>query len=310
MPKSTKINDFRTLNLSNENTPTKKNVGVVSVKSNTTSKSVPKKKNKNVTSPKSKNVAKNESNEKEKRSGIGFAIFFIILILLGAFIGCLFTPTFDISEINIQDGVNVDKNQIMSRLDEIIGENILKVNLNSLEKTIKEFSPYIGKVELKRAFPNTINVTYVERKPYALIKYLESFVVMDKYGHVLEIKKENDMPELTIIYGIDAESYTPGEKLSDVAGLKYENVTYILETSYQNKFDYSIHEINYTDPENILMFVKELDVDIKYGEFENNVVSEKMNYLNGILKKLVGKKGNLDISSNNYLEKTIFTERY
>lgn len=309
MPKSTRISDFRTLNLSEEKTPTKKNVGAISK-----SKKIPKKRVQasNGTSYSSRKP-KNEKQVLEKKTGghgVGLAIFFLILVLAGAGIGCLFTPTFNVTFINVQEGNRVDKNEIISKLDGVIGENILKVNTKNFQDSIKNDIPYIRSVEVKRVFPNEINVTFKEREPYALIKYLESYVVMDKYLHVLEIKKENDMEDLAIIYGIDADEYVPGQKLQDVAGLKYENITYLLETSYKNNFDYTIHEINYTDTESLIMDVKELDVDINFGEIDRSILSDKMNYLNGILKNLVGKKGNLDISSNNYLEKTIFTERY
>ena len=101
-----------------------------------------------------------------------------------------------------------------------------------------------------------------------------------------------------------------GEKLEDVVGLKYENITYLLETSHKDEFNYTICEINYSDSEKLIMAVKDLDIDINFGDIDRSILTEKMIYLNGILKKLEGKKGNLDISSNNYLEKTIFTERY
>lgn len=308
MPKSTRISDFRMLNLSDEKTPTNKNVGAISK-----NKKKPKKKvqssRRNDYSVRKEESKKQVSEKKAGGHGFGLAIFFLILILAGAAIGCLFTPTFDVAFIDVQEGYRVDKNEIISKLDGVIGENILKVNTKTIQNSIKDI-PYIRSVEVKRVFPNEISVTFKEREPYALIKYLESYVVMDKYLHVLEIKKENDMEDLAIIYGIDADEYIPGQKLQDVAGLKYENVTYLLETSYKNNFDYTIHEINYTDTESLIMDVKELEVDINFGEVDRTILSDKMNYLNGILKNLVGKKGKLDISSNNYLEKTIFTERY
>ncbi|MBR2289675.1 MAG: FtsQ-type POTRA domain-containing protein [Clostridia bacterium] len=308
MAKSTKMSDFRTLNLEEETTPTKKSVGAVSANKNRTRKNTA---SRGSQKTQTKKVQKEEILEEEKprKTGIGLAIFFLLLVLVGAFVGCMFTPAFNVTEIHIQDGTYVAKEEILSKMDGVMGENILRVNTSSLENAIKEM-PYIRSVEIKRNFPSSIDVTFKERKPYALVKYLESYVVMDKRGYVLEIKKENDLPDLAIIYGINADEYIVGKKLEDVVGLKYENITYLLETAYQGDFDYTIYEINYADSESLVMAVKELDVDINFGEVDRSVLTEKMNYLNGILKKLEGKKGNLDISSNNYLEKTIFTERY
>ncbi len=294
-----RINDFRTLNLSEKPTPTKKNVGAVSKPVRKT----------NVNSKKNINQNKSKEKTKPKKNGLGLALFFLVLVLAGTFIGCLFTPVFNITVISIPDGVRVSRDEISGKLDKIKGENILKVNVSALENEIESI-PYVRHAKLKRIFPDEIEVHFREREPYAIVKYLESFVLMDKFGYILEIKKENDQEDLAIIYGIESDTYTPGEKLDDIAGLKYENVTYLLETSYQNQFNYTIDEINYTDSENLIMSVKELDIDIIYGSVDKSILAEKMNYLNGILKKLDGKQGKLDISSTNYLEKTIFTERY
>ena len=43
---------------------------------------------------------------------------------------------------------------------------------------------------------------YTEREPLALIKYLESYLVMDQYGYFLELTKEKKFEDLPIIYNI------------------------------------------------------------------------------------------------------------
>lgn len=291
MAKTKKISSFRTLNTNIEITPTKKkNVGAVSARK--------------------EKPQENEGYYREKKSHtVGIAIFFLILIILGAIVGCLFTPVFNVENIVFVEGEHITRDEIMSKFDDIQGQNIFRVNISSIKKSILEM-PYIRHVDINRILPNTLSVTFEERKPYAIIKYLESFVIMDKYGYVLEIKKENDLQDLAIIYGINSDEFVIGEKLEDVAGLKYENVTYLLETAYNSDFDYTIYEINYDDTEKLVMAVRELDIDVVFGEIDKNGLTEKVRYLNGILKNLDGKKGKLDISSNSYLEKAIFVERY
>ena len=292
MAKRKKISNFRTLNIDNGMTPTKKkNVGAVSARKNK--------------QPKKGDDYYNERNGHT----VGITFFFLILIFLGAVVGCLFTPAFNVENIIFIEGEHITRDEIMSKFDDIQGQNIFRVNISSIKKSILEM-PYIRHVDINRILPNTLSVTFEERKPYAIIKYLESFVIMDKYGYVLEIKKENDLQDLAIIYGINSDEFVIGEKLEDVAGLKYENVTYLLETAYSSDFDYTIYEINYDDTEKLVMAVKELDIDVVFGEIDRNGLTEKVRYLNGVLKNLAGKKGKLDISSNSYLEKAIFIERY
>ena len=131
---------------------------------------------------------------------------------------------------------------------------------------------------------------------------------MDKYGNILEIKKENDMPELPIIYGIEDKEFIPGQKLEGISNLKYENVVYLLETAAHTGFDYTISEVNYIDTEAMRLSITQMNIEIVYGGIERTILNDKMTYLNEVLKNLENKKGTLDISSNNYSEKVIFKE--
>ena len=101
-----------------------------------------------------------------------------------------------------------------------------------------------------------------------------------------------------------------GEQLSDTAKTKYDNVAYLLETAKQNGFPYHISEINYESISNVKFWVQEEDIEIVYGEINRNTIEEKLESIEEILKNVKGKKGKVDISSESYLERTVFTERY
>ena len=282
MAKGTKIQDFRKLNIeTKETTPAKKkSKGSVSM-----------------------------SKKRNKKLNLLLPFLLIILILIGVCLGCMLTPTFNISIIEVQPGINVNKEEIISKVSHVKGINTLKINTRNIEKSIEEI-PYIRIAEVKRNLPDGLKIVYEERKPYAIIKYLESFVIMDKYGYVLEIKKENDMKDLTIIYGIDAAEYIPGNLLEGVARLKYENVAYLLETASHVEFKYGISEVNYQDTENLIMSIRDADVEVEYGSIEKEKLGEKIIYLNEMLKGIEGKKGTILINNDDYNKESIFRERF
>ena len=149
---------------------------------------------------------------------------------------------------------------------------------DNFEKSISKL-PYIREVSAKIELPNKLKIEYEERQPFALIKYLESFLVMDKYGYILEISRENKFSDLPIIYNVEFENYEIGKKLSDNAKTKYDNIVYILENAKQNNFEYSISEINYESISNVKMWVAEEDIEIIYGEIDRNVISDKLKYI-------------------------------
>ena len=251
----------------------------------------------------------NEKRKKEKRKRTSFIVstFLLVFITIGVIAGCLVTPVFDIQNIQTLDGTNVTSAEIQRYFIEYKGKNTFLINISEIEKKI-ETHPYIYQATVTRQLPNSLNVTYKERKPYAFLKYIESYVLMDKYGSILEIKQQNDNPELPIIYGIEAEEFIPGQKIDGVANLKFENVVYLLETATHTGFDYTITEINYTDTEEMRLSINEMNIEIIYGNVERTILNDKVSYLNEVLNELINKKGTLDISSSNYSEKVIFKE--
>lgn len=252
-------------------------------------------------------------NKKRKKKVSLVPFFLMILILIGIGIGCMLTPTFNISNIEISNGINVTSEEILSKVSHVKGVNTLKVNTKSLEKSVEEI-PYIRTANVKRVLPSELSVTYEERTPYAIIKYLESYVIMDKYGYVLEIKKENDMKELTIVYGIDADEYIPGQVLDGGARLKYENTAYLLEAANRVRFEFDITEVNYQDSENVIFSVadteKGMEIEVEYGSIEREILGEKMSYLNEVLKKSEYKSGILSINKDDYNKEAIFKIKY
>ncbi len=249
-------------------------------------------------------------SKENKNVGTSILIFFLVLVVIGLGIGVVFSPSFDVTEVVVQDGIRVTSGEISNIANVNIGENILKQNYKAIIDNVVSM-PYIKDARVKLLFPDKIEIIYTEREPYALIKYLESYVVVDKFGYILEIKKENDLNNLPIIYGIDTDYYDLGEMLKDTSRIKYQNVVTLLETAKQRNFPYEIYEIDYEKTSELKFWVKGKEIDIIYGDIDKNIISDKLSYLSGVLEKLGDKKGKLDISSESYMEmKTIFSERY
>lgn len=293
-----RIQDFRNLNFSNEE------VTFTNKKVKATSKPKVKKKKEG----KQKNYQKKET----EKSGIskGVVIFFTILIVSGVAIGSLLSPTFNLRNIIVEDGVNITRSEILNSFNIEMDINVFKVNYKEIENSIKKL-PYIKSVEAKIEFPNEIKIDYIEREPFALVKYLESYMIMDKYGYILEISRQNKYPDLPIIYNIEFDSYEIGKQFEDTAKTKYDNVVYLLENASKNEFPYTISEINYESIANVKLWMKDSEIEVIYGEVDRNFIIDKLNYIAEVLKNTNGKKGKIDLSNSGYLDgKTVFTERF
>ena len=254
-------------------------------------------------------MAKKEDDEnigKVKTRRMGLFIILLLIVMITA--GCLFAPTFNIVSVTAEDGLFVTSGEILEKANIKIGENIFRINDSKIKKAVQSLA-YVKKAQIYRALPNRIILKVEERQPYAIVKYLESYAVTDKFGYVLEINQENTLKDLPIIYGINPEECIAGKKLTGISMLKYENSAYIIETAEKIGFQYHFSEINYDDSTNVKLYIKEKDIDVIYGEIFIDTIEEKLGHLKSILLQLGDKKGKIDMSNEDYLARTVFTER-
>lgn len=245
---------------------------------------------------------------KHKKNSKRLAIFLLLMISVAITSGCLFAPIFNIKSVSADDGFNITSGEILEKANIKLGENIFRINDTKIKKSIESL-PYVKKASIYRALPNRIILKVDERVPYATVKYLESYAITDKYGYVLEIQQENLKKDLPVVYGINPEDCTVGKKITGISMLKFENSVYIIETAERIGFKYNFTEINYDDSTNVKLYIKENDVDIVYGEIVIEDIEEKLGHLASILSQLGNKRGKIDMSNEDYLARTVFTER-
>lgn len=261
----------------------------------------------NVGQTSKKRKIREDKYKKTKSPAFKILVFLLVLTIIGVSIGILFSPAFNLTGLIIEDGENVTREDISNAVNVNYGENILKQNYKLLKSDILSL-PYISDAKVKLRFPDKIKIEYTEREPYALIKFLDSYYVVDKYGYLLEVSKEMVEKELPIIYGIDVAEYSLGQKLEDTHGTKLRNIVMLLETAKQKEFSYTIYEINYESIGEVKLWVKEEDIEITYGDIDKNLIGEKLTYLEQMLKRLKDKKGRLDMSDEKYYENSRFTD--
>ena len=159
--------------------------------------------------------AREDKYQKTKSPAFKVLFFLLFLTVIGVSIGILFSPAFNLTGLIIEDGENVTKEDISNVVNVSYGENILKQNYKMLKSDVLSL-PYINEAKVKLRLPDKIKIEYTERVPYALIKFLDSYYVVDKYGYLLEVSKELFEKELPIIYGIDVAEYSLGQKLTEI----------------------------------------------------------------------------------------------
>ena len=124
-----------------------------------------------------------------------------VLILLFLLAGMMFfgkrfidTDYFKVQEVLIKGEFKLLKQDIVTKLEQMKGKNIVYLNTNEIESLIKK-DARVKKVSVKKLFPSKIEVTLEEKQPYVYVKKGDETLLADKdlviYGDILEDPSRN-----------------------------------------------------------------------------------------------------------------------
>ncbi len=186
--------------------------------------------------------AKRERRKKRKRAVL------IAMLMLGICIGILFTPLFNLKEIDIEGNVRVDAKTIIEAGGFKLGENIFKFHLPKSGEAIAAI-PYINSIELQRRLPGKIEINVTECIPLAYIQCAGAMVVVDKDGKVLEKKDDKVNHEIPILFDFKFEKYTLGKKINENNNEKLKKTLEITKNLYNNNLIADVISITTTKGE-------------------------------------------------------------
>lgn len=237
---------------------------------------------------KDKKVVKLKKNNFFKNS-----IFIPFILLITALIILSFSPLFDITSIEVEGNYRVTENSIVNVADIKLGQNILRINKNSIKENIKKIA-YIGDVTIRRYWPNTILISVKEKDAIAQIKVIGTTIALDDKGLVLEAYSDNSVIDLPIIDNIEIFNYGVGKKLHTSDDEKINNVLEVLKILKKNDMLNSVERIE-QNPD-IIIYTKVGHV-VYIGDIYN--LDYKVKRLKAVISKEMDEKYYFDISNIN-----------
>lgn len=247
-------------------------------------------------------MTKKEAKTIRKRKKIKKIIKLItlLLIVIGGIVFALVSPIFNIKEINIVENEQISSDTIISLSQLKVGQNIFKYRSKKVEKEIKT-NPYIESVDIKRKFPDKIEITVKERQKNYNVEFLNGYAYINNQGYILEISEQK--LELPIIQGIstEAENIVEGNRLNTQDLSRLEVVIQIVNICKNYELDTKISKIDISDKNNYVIYIDEEKKVVYIGDETN--LSNKMLYIPTILEENKGKEGSI------YIEKDV-TNKY
>lgn len=171
-----------------------------------------------------KNFDRALSNRKRrniKRKFVLFVRISAILLLLGALVfgfNYLYNSKyFKIKSVIVTGNSHYSSEQIKKAADVAIGTNIFEINKKSIEDKLTADLTWINSIFLRKVFPDKIEISITERKPYIRLVYGGKYFILDKEAVVLdEISGEQSSEYLGCLLVKNGIKFYPeiGEKIA------------------------------------------------------------------------------------------------
>ena len=219
----------------------------------------------------------------------------IIAIIAGGITFAMVSPIFNIQEIEVKQNEEISSDTIISLSGLNKGQNIFRFLSNKVEEQIKQ-EPYIETAEVKRSFPNKIEITVTERKRTFSAEFLNGYAYIDNQGYILQIS--NDSLGLPILQGITTpeDKVVAGNRLEENDLEKLEVAIQIMNICKSSNLDSKVTSIDITDKNNYSIYMQSELKTIYLGDEKN--LGDKMLWVQAILEDNQGIEGEIYVNGD------------
>jgi len=243
---------------------------------------------------KKKKYKNKEINKRNTKASVISKVIIAVFLIVGIGIFAFVSPVFYIKEIKVNGNDKIDSTTIIS-LSRIVKEkNIFQISKDKAINGIKE-NPYINSVSIRRQLPGTIEINVQERKVSYQIKVINSYVLIDYQGYILEVASKS--AKVPIIEGFKTEQdiLLNGKRLSNEDMDFLRNVLRIVETAKNLGIDKLISKITIKNDEYILELQKENKI-VYLGSGTD--LTSRMDYTRIIIDSEKGNSGKVFVNGD------------
>ncbi len=138
--------------------------------------------------------------------GVLLSLVFIGVLLVRV----LYMDTLMLDTLEIDVSEHITEEFFIEATEITTYQNILRYQLEEKEKIIRAH-PYIQQVEIRRNFPNTLEIKLKERKEYAIIPYNGNYLFVDRDLFLLRISESYLAGEAPVLREIEVQEFSLGD---------------------------------------------------------------------------------------------------
>ncbi len=206
----------------------------------------------------------------DKKKKIYFYIFFLILLStpLNLKYDSYFKEVFKIKNIKI-----IPNEFVFEEVYNLLNQNIFKLNKSSLKNFLNKYT-YLKSIEIKKIYPNSLEVLVTKSSPIAIINNQLSFTYLGDNGKVFKenkeyssipiLKGEIDIPKAIVVLNLLNKSLYKLENIKEIIFFPTNRINIILNDSKILKFPINI-DLKYINKTH--NFLKTLKTEKKVIDF-------------------------------------------
>lgn len=135
----------------------------------------------------------------------------LFLVFVGVFVvRILYMDILILNTLQIEASEHITEEVFKETTEIITHQNILRYKLKEKEQAIKGH-PYIKEVEIKRKYPNTLEIKLKEREEYAIIPYNGNYLFVDRELFLLRVANSYREGEAPVLREIEVRNTSLGD---------------------------------------------------------------------------------------------------
>ncbi|MEG1404818.1 MAG: FtsQ-type POTRA domain-containing protein [Oscillospiraceae bacterium] len=236
--------------------------------------------------------------QKQKRSGGGIIFGSASFIVICAALVFGMSVFFRVSDIAVTGADRYTEAEIIEASGLEMGDNLIFLNREAIEKKISSKLIYIGEISINRKLPGTVTIAIAESGAAASIETEKGLWLIDKHCRLLEEATVTSADSYPKIKGISALAPTAGTILT-VSEEGTAKVTYLKSLLTAMSANDMLDDITAIDVSNIANAQFDYLNRFKVKLGKNETLEYKLGLLLGAIKELdAGESGTFDLSAD------------
>ena len=159
---------------------------------------------------------------------VSAGLVLVAAVVLGIVFGI--RVLFKVDTVTVSGETRYDTEDILAAAGITQEDNLLFLPAGKAADAVDELFPWIGRVEVRRHFPDTVEIHVEEAVPSCVFSYGEKYLLVSDAGRILEVQ-ESLPTGYFCVYGLELVSYRPGDTVEiqdETAARAYEEIAAVL----------------------------------------------------------------------------------